>query len=142
MLGLLVRPTQLSKFKTETPCAEQVKREEALKITALAASLLFVHGDTTERTVVAAERLGHFLGVSAKVLPYWDELIVEVDGAPVCPCQTLAVYLQHEPVYPATLCRDYRGYRGRCCRAFPAIGRDRADRLLSLYGTNPGAAYP
>ena len=83
MLGLLVRPTQLSKFKTETPCAEQVKREEALKITALAASLLFVHGDTTERTVVAAERLGHFLGVSAKVLPYWDELIVEVDGAPV-----------------------------------------------------------
>ena len=58
-------------------------REEALKITALAANLLFVHGQTTERTVVAAERLGHFLGIPVKVLPYWDELVVEVDGAPV-----------------------------------------------------------
>jgi uncharacterized membrane protein YjjP (DUF1212 family) len=58
-------------------------REEALKITALAASLLFVHGQTTEETVVAAERLGRFLGISVKVLPYWDQLIVEVDGTPV-----------------------------------------------------------
>jgi uncharacterized membrane protein YjjP (DUF1212 family) len=81
MLGLLVRPTQLTNFKRETPCAEWMKREAALKITALAANLLFVHGQTTERTIIVAERLGHFLGVSAKILPYWDELIVEVDGA-------------------------------------------------------------
>jgi uncharacterized membrane protein YjjP (DUF1212 family) len=83
MLGLLDRPTQLTQFKRETPDAEPMTREEALKITALAANLLFVHGQTTERTVVAAERLGHFLGVSVRVLPYWDELIVEVDDVPV-----------------------------------------------------------
>jgi len=83
MLGLLDRPTQLTQFKWETPGAEPMTHQEALKITALAANLLFVNGQTTERTVVAAERLGRFLGISVKVLPYWDELIVEVDGASV-----------------------------------------------------------
>jgi len=38
---------------------------------------------TTERTVTAAERLGRALGVAAKVLPYWGELTVQLDGAPV-----------------------------------------------------------
>jgi uncharacterized membrane protein YjjP (DUF1212 family) len=54
-----------------------------LNTTALAASLLFAHGQTTERTVVAAERLGRALGVAVKVLPQWDELIVELAGAPI-----------------------------------------------------------
>jgi uncharacterized membrane protein YjjP (DUF1212 family) len=46
---------------------------------ALAASLLFTHGQTTEMTVVAAQRLGRTLGVQVKVLPHWDELVVELD---------------------------------------------------------------
>jgi uncharacterized membrane protein YjjP (DUF1212 family) len=50
---------------------------------ALAATLLFAHGQTTERTVVAAERLGRALGVPVRVLPYWGELTVEIDGTPV-----------------------------------------------------------
>jgi uncharacterized membrane protein YjjP (DUF1212 family) len=54
-----------------------------LKTTALAATLLFVHGQTTERTVIATERLGRALGVAVKVLPYWGELTVEVDGTSV-----------------------------------------------------------
>jgi uncharacterized membrane protein YjjP (DUF1212 family) len=54
-----------------------------LKTTALAATLLFAHGQTTERTVTAAERLGRALGVTVRVLPYWGELTVELDGAPV-----------------------------------------------------------
>ena len=41
---------------------------------ALAATLLFVHGQTTERTVTAAERLGRALGVTVKLLPYWGEI--------------------------------------------------------------------
>jgi uncharacterized membrane protein YjjP (DUF1212 family) len=54
-----------------------------LKTTALAATMLFAHGQTTERTVAAAERLGRALGVTVRVLPYWGELTVELDGAPV-----------------------------------------------------------
>ncbi|UQR63178.1 threonine/serine exporter family protein [Bradyrhizobium sp. C-145] len=54
-----------------------------METTALAATLLFSHGQTTERTVAAAERLGHALGVTVTVLPYWGELIVKVDGAAV-----------------------------------------------------------
>jgi uncharacterized membrane protein YjjP (DUF1212 family) len=65
-----------------------------LNTTALAASLLFAHGQTTERTVVAAERLGRALGVAVKVLPQWDELIVELAGAPssqIVPAKPLGV---------------------------------------------------
>ncbi|HWX29129.1 MAG TPA: threonine/serine exporter family protein [Steroidobacteraceae bacterium] len=54
-----------------------------MKTTALAATLLSAHGQTTERTVTAAERLGLALGVTVLVLPYWDELTVKLDGAPV-----------------------------------------------------------
>ena len=45
--------------------------EAALKTNALAATLLFAHGQTTERTVTAAERLGLALGVTVRVLSYW-----------------------------------------------------------------------
>src|SRR5712672_4369284 len=83
MFGLLDRATQLTNLKKETPCPEPLASEAALKTTALAATLLFAHGQTTERTVTAAERLGRALGVTVKVLPYWGELIVELDGAPI-----------------------------------------------------------
>jgi uncharacterized membrane protein YjjP (DUF1212 family) len=49
-------------------------------VVALAARLLFAHGQTTERTVVSAERLGRALGVRARVLPDWDKLTIELDG--------------------------------------------------------------
>jgi uncharacterized membrane protein YjjP (DUF1212 family) len=62
---------------------EPLTSEAALKTTALAAALLFANGQTTERTVTAAERLGRTLGVTAKVLPYWGEITVELDDAPV-----------------------------------------------------------
>jgi uncharacterized membrane protein YjjP (DUF1212 family) len=57
--------------------------EAASKTTALAATLLFANGQTTERTVIASERLGRALGVTAKVLPYWGEITAELDGAPI-----------------------------------------------------------
>src|SRR5712664_4083151 len=83
MLWLLDRAAQLTNLKRETPCPEPPMCEAALKTTALAATLLFAHGQTTERTVTAAERLGRALGVTVKVLPYWGELTVELDGAPI-----------------------------------------------------------
>jgi uncharacterized membrane protein YjjP (DUF1212 family) len=83
MLRLLDRATQLTGVETEAPCPEPLTREAALKTTALAATLLFAHGQTTERTVTAAERLGRALSVTVKVLPYWGELIVGLDGAPI-----------------------------------------------------------
>src|SRR5882757_498841 len=55
-------------------------REAALDTIALAAALLFAHGQTTERTIVAAERLGRALGVPVTALPYWGQLTVEIDG--------------------------------------------------------------
>src|SRR5882757_1654440 len=56
MLGLLDRATQLTSVETEASFPEPLTCEAALKTTALAASLLFAHGQTTERTVAAAER--------------------------------------------------------------------------------------
>jgi uncharacterized membrane protein YjjP (DUF1212 family) len=94
MLGLLDRAAQLTNFKWETPGFGPLTYEAALKTTALAATLLFAHGQTTERTVAAAERLGRALGVTVKVLPYWGELIVELDGAPlsqIVPAKPLGV---------------------------------------------------
>jgi hypothetical protein len=69
MLGLLDRATQLTNLKNETPCAEPLTCDAALKTTALAATLLFAHGRTTEGTVTAAERLGLALGVTVRVPP-------------------------------------------------------------------------
>jgi uncharacterized membrane protein YjjP (DUF1212 family) len=94
MHRLLDRATQLTNFKWETPGFGPLTYEPALKTTALAATLLLAHGQTTERTVIAAERLGRALGVTVKVLPYWGELIVELDGAPlsqIVPAKPLGV---------------------------------------------------
>jgi uncharacterized membrane protein YjjP (DUF1212 family) len=90
----LDRATQLTNFKWETPDFGPLTYEAALKTTALAATLLFAHGQTTERTVTAAERLGRAFGVTVRVLPYWDEIIVELDGAPlsqIVPAKPLGV---------------------------------------------------
>jgi len=83
MHRLLDRTTQLTNLKRGPLGPEPLTREAALDTIALAATLLFAHGQTTERTVTAAERLGRALGVTVKVLPYWGELTVELDGAPI-----------------------------------------------------------
>ena len=55
-------------------------REVALDAIALAAALLFAHGQTKERTIIAPERLGRALGVPVTALPYWGQLTVGIDG--------------------------------------------------------------
>ena len=63
---------------------------------ALAASLLFMHGQTTERTVTSAQQLGRTLGVPVRVLPHWDELVVELDNtscSEIVPATPLGVHM-------------------------------------------------
>jgi uncharacterized membrane protein YjjP (DUF1212 family) len=62
------------------PEPRSLKREAALDTIAMAAALLFAHGQTTERTVVAAGRLGRAFGVTVTALPYWGQLTVGIDG--------------------------------------------------------------
>jgi hypothetical protein len=69
MLGLLDRATQLMHSESKPPAPEPLTCEAALKTTALAAALLFAHGQTTERTIIAAARPGRALGVTVRVLP-------------------------------------------------------------------------
>ncbi len=65
---------------SSSPEPGPLTREAVLDVIALAAALLFAHGQTTERTVVAAGRLGRALGVPVMALPYWGQLTVEIDG--------------------------------------------------------------
>jgi uncharacterized membrane protein YjjP (DUF1212 family) len=73
----------ISPIAPSPPDAASSTREAALDTVALAAALLFEHGQTTEQTVVAAERLGHALCVDVRVLPEWGEITIEIDGAPM-----------------------------------------------------------
>jgi uncharacterized membrane protein YjjP (DUF1212 family) len=69
---------------------------DEVETVALAASLLFMHGQTTERTVVATQQLGRTLGVPVRVLPHWDELVVELDHtsfSEIVPAAPLAVHM-------------------------------------------------
>jgi len=59
-----------------TSNAEYLEREQALQCVTQAASLLFKHGQTTERVVQSAERLGVALGQPCQVLPTWDAVMV------------------------------------------------------------------
>jgi uncharacterized membrane protein YjjP (DUF1212 family) len=65
----------------------------ALDTVARAAELLFVHGQATEHTIAAAERLGDALGIPVRVLARWGELTVEVHRSPhseILPAMPLA----------------------------------------------------
>jgi hypothetical protein len=62
----------------------------------LAASLLFRHWQTTERTVIAAQQLRRTLGVPARVVPHWDELVVELDHSTfpeIVPATPLGIHM-------------------------------------------------
>ncbi len=135
MLGLLDRATQLTNLKRETPCPEPLTCEAALKTTALAATLLFAHGQTTERTVIAAERLARALGVTIRVLPYWGELIVELDGAPISqivPAKPLGVDMGR--VLAVTTVID------QVCRG--TLAAEAAQSALEAAGRLPPASTP
>src|SRR5262245_43555329 len=51
--------------------------EERSNLVLAAARVLYVNGQATEEAMAAAERLGHVLGLRAKVMPRWGELRLE-----------------------------------------------------------------
>ncbi|MBY5720653.1 threonine/serine exporter family protein [Rhizobium leguminosarum] len=57
-------------------------RTEALDTVALAAKLLYKNGQTSERVVLAVERLGHTLGLPLTLHLSWSELALQVEGMP------------------------------------------------------------
>ena len=76
------------------PEPTQLTRPDAVDTVAQAATLLFVNGETTERTVTAAQRLGRALGVPLTLHPRWGELEFRVDGTPysaIAPAAPLGV---------------------------------------------------
>jgi uncharacterized membrane protein YjjP (DUF1212 family) len=73
-----------------------ITRARAIETVAQAATILLEQGQTTERTVVAAERLGRVLGLPLQVLPRWGEFTIHVEGAPfadVAPATPLGVHM-------------------------------------------------
>ena len=55
--------------------------EERSAFVLTAAKLLFVNGQSTEQTVVAAARLADALGLRARLVARWSELALQVDSA-------------------------------------------------------------
>jgi uncharacterized membrane protein YjjP (DUF1212 family) len=51
--------------------------EERSNLVLAFARVLFVNGQATEQTVTAAEQLGRTLGLRAKVMPRWGELLIQ-----------------------------------------------------------------
>ena len=71
-------------------------RSKAIETIALAAARLLDDGQTTERTVIATEQLGHAFGLSVRILPHWDEIAVHADGTPfaeIAPAAPLGVHM-------------------------------------------------
>lgn len=56
-------------------------RREAGRLVLAGARVLYVNGQTTEETVVAARRLGHALDLPATVIPRWGELQLDREGS-------------------------------------------------------------
>jgi len=67
-----------------SPTAEPVHltRVAKIELVATAAALLFNNGQTTERVVLSAERLGHALGTPLRLHPHWGELALQIGGTP------------------------------------------------------------
>jgi len=54
--------------------------EERSNLVLAFAQVLFVNGQATEQTVTAAEQLGRTLGLRAKVIPRWGELLIQSEN--------------------------------------------------------------
>jgi len=53
---------------------------ERCDVVLASARVLFINGQATDNIVAAAERLGHALGLHAKLMPRWGELLLQGDN--------------------------------------------------------------
>ncbi len=58
----------------------KVEAADVLHLLGAGVTLLFENGQTTERVISAATRLGAALGYSAIILPRWGEVSIRIDG--------------------------------------------------------------
>src|SRR5262249_26085773 len=63
---------------------------ENSKLVLASAEVLYVNGQSTEQTIIAAERLARALGLCAKILPRWGELQLLQEGNGGAPVALLA----------------------------------------------------
>ncbi len=66
--------------RTDAPASRDVPPSEVLDILIRAATLLFVNGQTTERTTKAIERVAHAFGFRAVLFLRWGELRVDLSN--------------------------------------------------------------
>jgi hypothetical protein len=94
---------------------EPAESKDIIDLISLSAKLLFENGQSTERTVSAAEQLAGRTGNRAIVFPRWDELTVTR-------CRKL-LRLRAHSVTKARLCsvRKLGGWVVRACHANAAV---------------------
>ena len=59
----------------------RMTREERSNLILACARVLFANGESTQRTLYAAERLGNRLGLRATLFPHWGELEVQTEDS-------------------------------------------------------------
>src|SRR5215472_6926419 len=59
----------------------RMTREERSRLILACARVLFANGESTQRTLYAAERLGNRLGLRATLFPHWGELEVQTEDS-------------------------------------------------------------
>src|SRR5215469_2278136 len=58
-----------------------INREMSLNLILAFARVLFVNGESTQRTVDAAERVSKYLGFRTTIFPRWGELEVQIEDS-------------------------------------------------------------
>jgi uncharacterized membrane protein YjjP (DUF1212 family) len=72
------------------PSQPEMEPTDVLHLISASVALLFENGQTTERTISAATKLGAALGYSAIVLPRWGEVNIRIDGLADRPQEVIA----------------------------------------------------
>lgn len=72
------------------PSQPEIEPTDVLHLISASVALLFENGQTTERTISAATKLGVALGYSAIVLPRWGEVNIRIDGLADRPQEVIA----------------------------------------------------
>jgi uncharacterized membrane protein YjjP (DUF1212 family) len=55
--------------------------EERSDLVLALARVLYINGESTDQTLAAAERFGHTLGLRAKIMPRWGELLLQAQDS-------------------------------------------------------------
>jgi uncharacterized membrane protein YjjP (DUF1212 family) len=74
------QPATKSGRPGEKACFDQLAFEQRAELMLSFARVLFVNGQSTDRTVAAAERVGNVLGLQGRVIPRWGLLQLQAEN--------------------------------------------------------------